>query len=1424
MSVQPAKLIIQQPVKTVNLPVPSSVVNLKLPPTLSGKSTESNNFGEKKDNSKDNGTYRVKAEDYQRYKSTRDHIYNVTDAYIGSDEQMPRTERVLNLETMKFEEEKITLPEGVENLFVEISSNAGNNVAKSLRHGINPGPVTILMNKEVISVRNGGIPIPVEIHADEHMWVPQLIFGVLHTSSNYDKNKVRTENGRNGYGAKLVNIFSKEFMVTVGDSNNKMWYRQIWNNNMLNQFDPEVKHYDGEAFVEVVFKLDFQRFKYTEYPNEAFKLFARHAADMSFTGKVPVVFNGISLNVQNSGDYAKLYLGQESMQNCITYFQWPANTKTVIKKGLEVAEDPNVVPEIEICAVDTPDEAVCVSFVNGKYTRNGGIHADAAFKAVSRGVLDVVNGTKGDKKQKKNKTVKLNVGDVKRHISLFVSCWVGDPKFDNQYKTQLKSIGDSQTYKIVIDDKILQPILKWDLVNRLYAELEAKHFRASKSTDGKKRKYLSDLKGEDANDAGTTNSKNCILYVTEGKSAMGFAVNMMSLFDKGRDFIGFLPLKGKPLNVMNAPPLQVAENAEINEIKKMLGLRERINYLEEENFNTLRYGHLMILADADTDGKHILGLVLNLFHCKYPSLLARGFVKYLRTKIIEVSKGNQTVKFYSKNEYDTWKAGTANWETWTHKYYKGLGSSNKDDVADEFKAPKIVQCFYDDLSPMALELAFHEKLADQRKEWIKSWQPDFSVEELQLQPISAFINHEFIQFSIADVARSIPRFMDGLKQVQRKAVWGSMKKWKKATGKKLTEIKVGNLAAYVAEKTEYHHGSKSLCDTIVNMVHDFVGSNNLPFFCDDAQFGCLDPNTPVLMFDGSIKQADEIREGDKLVGDDRTVRNVLHIVQGYDNMYRINQSNGTSYVVNSIHILTLRDSNDTVDIPLNIYLTLPRYLKGEFKGFNLNGEMCDISVEYVGKGRYCGWQLDGNERFALGDGTVTHNTRNMLGKDAADARYTKTKPQWWWRYMFKSEDNPLLEMVVDEGKECEPITMLPILPLHLINGSNGIGTGHSTFIPNHDPLDICQWITCKNNGYPLPPVLPWYRGFKGKIKLIERGRKSSKNNESNEINNSEEINESLSSEPSKVVTLKIVPSGNTPKASPSHQDKSTNDDDGPKDSEDDPLGDDNTAMDTNTKYTMVTTGVFEVTGNIKKKIIVTELPIGRSMHDYDKWLSQQREKKAISGYTNHSKANTVHFEITGMKATPNHKNLRLVRCFGMSNMVLLDINDRPIKYDSTMDILESFYHLRLPWYQKRKDNILESIQSKINLLNEKIKFINAVILGYNLTKANPGISLSEVNDKGGILTLGFNKKNILEQMEKLNFDIELLDKVNLSHCTVEKLQTFSEDLQKLFKEKEEIEGVSPERMWQNDIDEFVAAYCREYKCKPTTKKNVTLLI
>jgi DNA topoisomerase-2 len=1199
--------------------------------------------------------YRVGADNYSKYANQRDHAYDVPDMYIGSVAMMDRDERVLDMNTWLFKTTNINLSHGAERLFIEIASNAGDNAARSMRKKVDPGEVIVTMTDTTIKVRNGGIAIPIEMHPVEKMYVPEMIFGTLMSGSNYGKDKVRTEAGKNGLGVKLANIFSKRFQITVADPFNEKLYQQVWENNMLVRHEPVISHFSktDKAFVEVEYTMDFQRFGYTEmkYPQEAFELYARHVLDMAFTLKIPVSFNGKKFAIKNAKDYAKLYLGKEAVKNSILFVSWPEGTEVVVKKGVEFAVDKSVLPLMEICAVDTPDVEGKVAFVNGLWTRNNGVHYDAAFKAVATSVLETVNGgdskkgkTKGNsnKKEKKTKVQKLTLGDVKRHVSLFVNCWVENPVFDSQSKNELKA----PIPKISIDEKILRPIMKWDLVNRLYAELDAKLFRSASKTDGKKRRHLNGLgKLEDANKAGTNESTNCTLYITEGDSAQTFANKLLSHIPngKGRDYIGTYPLKGKPLNVMNAPPVQINENKEINDLKQVLGLKEGVDYMNDENFDTLRYGHLMVCSDADADGLgHILGLVINVFHCKYPSLLKRGFIKYLRTKILEVKKRSEKVKFYTHHEYELWKEKTPDYQSWKHAYYKGLSTSTDLDIKEESVNPRIVMTVYDEMAPYSMRLAFDQSLADNRKEWIRQWIPDYSVEQMAVQPISSFINHQFIQYSIENISRSLPRFTDGLKVSQRKIMWAAIKRWGVKNGNDADKMKVAQFGAYVADKTLYCHGEKSLCGAIIGMAQDFVGANNLPYFTCDGQFGS--------------------RSG--------------------------------------------------------------------------------------------------------GSGSSS---------DAGEPRYLFTRPFPLTNVIFRKEDFPILTLKIEEGEEVEPVTMLPIIPMQLVNGALGVATAFSTFICSYNPLDIVYWFEAKLKNLPTTQLIPWYRGFEGDIILKERQnkKKDDSDDEKDEDLNDEEKEENF--------------------------------------------------IDKNTQYVMTTSGKFHEENGKKSKIVITEIPIGKTIHKYKEFLDKLREDKIITKYENYSTPDKPKFDIYGME-NPSLKSLKLHKSFGMSNMVLIDDNDKPSKYNNTDVMLETFYSIRLAYYHKRKTYILQDIFNSIQLLNMKIKFILAVIKGNEMLKSKQNVTDEEANNQGAILVIGRNKKVISEQMERCDLDIDLLKKVTLHHCTEEEVQSLKDDIIKMERERKVKEETTPEQMWLSDLEDFVKAYCKYYKCTYEPPKKVILKI
>ena len=350
-----------------------------------------------------------------------------------------------------------------------------------------------------------------------------------------------------------------------------------------------------------------------------------------------------------------------------------------------------------------------------------------------------------------------------------------------------------------------------------------KEMKELQKTDGARKSKITGIpKLDDANKAGTQQSGKCTLIITEGDSAKSLAVAGLSVV--GRDYYGVFPLRGKCKNVRDASVKQLTENKEFSDLKKILGLQQGKVYT---SLNELRYGRLMIMTDADTDGSHIKGLVLNMIHYFWPSLLDLNFVVSMVTPIIKATKGSQTMSFYTDSMFRLWYGnGKSGWKI---KYYKGLGTSTSAEAREYFKnIEKLTVKFdTDEKTDDSVVLAFDKTKADSRKTWLlestekESSELEIPYGNVERINITEFIHKDLVNFSLADLKRSIAHVCDGLKPSQRKVMYSCFKK-------NLTnEMKVAQLAAYVAETSAYHHGEVSLADTIVKLAHNFTGSNNI---------------------------------------------------------------------------------------------------------------------------------------------------------------------------------------------------------------------------------------------------------------------------------------------------------------------------------------------------------------------------------------------------------------------------------------------------------------------------------------------------------------------------------------------------------------------------------------------------------------------
>lgn len=765
---------------------------------------------------------RLSVERIYQKKTQLEHILLRPDTYIGSVEPLTQQMWVYD-EDVGMNCREITFVPGLYKIFDEILVNAADN--KQRDSSMSCIKINIDVENNTISVWNNGKGIPVVEHKVEKVYVPALIFGQLLTSSNYNDDQKKVTGGRNGYGAKLCNIFSTKFTVETACKESKKVFKQTWYDNMGRAGDVNIKSFSGEEHTCITFKPDLPKFKMTILDKDTVALLTRRAYDIAGSTKgVRVFLNGTRLPITDFRSYVDLYLKD---------------------KVDEQGEPLKVVHEVvngrwEVCLTMSEKGFQQVSFVNSIATTKGGRHSDYVSDQVVGKLIDVV--------KKKNKAgVVVKPFQVKNHMWLFVNCQIENPTFDSQTKEnmtlQQKSFGSTCS----LSEKFIKTATVCGIVDSVmnWVKFKAQSQLNKKCSGSKQNKIKGVPKLDDANDAGGKNSIGCTLILTEGDSAKTLAVSGLGVI--GRDRYGVFPLRGKMLNVREASHKQIMENAEINSIIKILGLQYKRNYSDPESLKTLRYGKLMIMTDQDQDGSHIKGLLINFIHHNWPSLLRHNFLEEFITPIIKATFKKTTMSFYSIPEFNSWKENQGNHKSWKIKYYKGLGTSTSQEAKEYFSdmpRHRIPFKYGGPADDEAITLAFSKKKVDERKEWLTKFMVDRKQRREHNLPedflygqatkslsYNDFVNKELVLYSNSDNERSIPCLVDGLKPGQRKVMFCCFKRNDKR------EVKVAQLAGSVAEMSAYHHGEMSLMMTIIGLAQNFVGSNNLNLLQPLGQFG-----------------------------------------------------------------------------------------------------------------------------------------------------------------------------------------------------------------------------------------------------------------------------------------------------------------------------------------------------------------------------------------------------------------------------------------------------------------------------------------------------------------------------------------------------------------------------------------------------------
>ena len=1125
--------------------------------------------------------------------------------------------------------------------------------------GMDQLKVDIDVENGSIRIFNNGRGLPIEIHKEHNIYIPEMVFGHLLTSDNYNDSEKKVTGGRNGYGAKLANIFSTKFVVQTADSSKGLKYKQVFEKNMSVMKEPKIDSYSGEDFTEVVFHPDMSKFGMSTLDPDIVALMMKRVYDVagSIGDKCKVYLNSKRLGVKGFKDYCELYLKAFKMEGGVPKVHDKVNDRWEIVVSLS---DP-----VEGCG-----QFQQVSFVNSICTTKGGTHVNHVVDKFVPKLLEKVEA--------KNKGgMKPQPFHIKNHLWVFVNCLVENPSFDSQTKETLTSKADQFGSKCEVSDATVNKVLKIGVIEQVVNWIKSKQDQninkliKSGGGSGNNSRILGIPKLEDANDAGTKNGDKCTLILTEGDSAKALAVAGLAVV--GRDRFGVFPLRGKLLNVRDATYSQTVENKEVQALMRIVGIDPSKKY---DSSKGLRYGSVMLMTDQDHDGSHIKGLLINMMHHWWPSLCQlSGFLKEFVTPIVKVTpinssnrSDNEAMEFFTMVEYEQWKRTHDDGRGFKVKYYKGLGTSTAREAREYFSHVEKHQIDFKwtgDQDGEYIDMAFNKKRADDRKEWINAYEDGVCVDHrIKQLGYGDFINKELVQFSKYDVMRSIPSVVDGLKPGQRKVLFCAFKRNLRS------DIKVAQFIGYVSEQSAYHHGEQSLESTIVGMAQDFVGSNNVNLLFPSGQFG----------------------------------------------------------------------------------------------------------------------------------------TRLQGGKDAASGRYIYTRLCNHSRKIFSFNDDPILAYQSEEGQKIEPKWYCPIIPMVLVNGAEGIGTGWSTNVPAHDARDIIDNLRSLLRGKSLRDMTPAYRGFTGIVEPNGKGGFEFSGKVQVKSDGSIEITE---------LPVKTWTQNYKEFLQVMLEDYSK-------------IADKQTGKDKKGKKSSSSVGgVKKAVKKPRKKNDSSEnVEISPSNSGDD--AKNNNSGVQIKDFKEYHTEHFVHFKIelssenlAKAESIGLEKVFKLKSSISTSNMVLFDPNGKIRRYESALEIIEEFAALRIELYFKRKTFLVSKLEREIRVVENRVKFILAVVKGevrfankksidlINELKALGIQSMQEIQTQFQIPigTTDSEELSVIDngKSNSSSSGFDYLLGMSMWNLTQEKVESLLAELDAKKIELQLLKQTTPEQMWDSDLVDLLIA-------------------
>lgn len=535
--------------------------------------------------------------------------------------------------------------------------------------------VSINSDGTVVIFDNGGITT--KKHSNG-MYVPEMIFGHLRTSSNYDDSKQRVGAGTNGLGSKLTNIFSKEFEVITADGKNQLAI--TWKDNMHVMSTPVITK-SSEHFTKTKFKLDLERFDISDIPLSVMRIVQRKCIDAAAANP------GLIINFESNlvdgklnsewqfssfREYVSLYFPEKDFSSSMEYISTSKRDNILL----------------------TTNIGFNFGFVNGAICSKG-THMKKITKQINEKILEIC---------KKKDMELITEKDISNRISIFVSTTIYNPTYDSQVKDELTNKIDVN--RLNLSKEFLNALEDSEIMLQLEEYYKIKYEAEVKKNLRKLNGILKSTKTKKLIKCTSSNTLTNELWIFEGNSASnGFRSKANPQIQAA-----YL-LRGKIMNAFNLSKEEILENIELREIIAACGLQFNS---PKENIKNFKWSKVIFATDMDYDGNHICGLLIAFFTKHFPEIVkARKLYRALSPIVIA---SNEKIKkyYWSMQEYEAAKT-TGELNRFETIFNKGLGGLEDDDYSIMLHQQKLILFTLEDgLDLKSIDVWF-DKATEQRK-------------------------------------------------------------------------------------------------------------------------------------------------------------------------------------------------------------------------------------------------------------------------------------------------------------------------------------------------------------------------------------------------------------------------------------------------------------------------------------------------------------------------------------------------------------------------------------------------------------------------------------------------------------------------------------------------------------------------------------